>query len=134
MLEHTLNREGNRVTLTLKGDLTLPHAGEIKSALLALLQEEAEVAVRVTQADDMDLSSLQLLCAAHRSAATGGRQLTVSFDDGQLFRKVTASAGYIRDKGCTAGTLDSCLWRDGATVSGPTVSATPASGGSEDHR
>ena len=109
-MEHSLERSGTLTTLTIEGELTLPHAEGLKAALLALLGEEGDVAVRLTRVTDMDLSCLQLLCSAHRTADAGGRNLTLSAEDPREFRRLREAAGFVREKGCGPGREHTCLW------------------------
>ena len=68
-----------RREVTLAGDLTLPRAGEIREQLLSALEGE-EVVLRFGGTGAVDLSFVQLLCAARRSASVRERRLTVAGD------------------------------------------------------
>lgn len=112
-MNHTLKRSGNRTTLTLGGELTLIHADALKETLLVSLQEGGDVTVRFEKVIDMDLSCLQLFCSAHRTAAGAGQRLIMDIEDAELFHRIRSAAGFIRERGCTDKTGDTCLWLEG---------------------
>ena len=93
-MEHALKESMHGTTLTLGGELTLIHANELKATLTASLQSGGNVAVRLEGITDMDLSCLQLLCSAHRTAARSGQHFTLDAENSELFRKAAVEAGF----------------------------------------
>ena len=72
------NLTGNmqkEVVLTAEGDLTVERAIELKRMLLNALRDAASVAILFKENSRLDVSFLQLLCAAKRSALASGKDL-----------------------------------------------------------
>ncbi len=106
----TLKQAGAGRLVTLEGDLTLPHAEEMKKTFLKALVEADVVSISFDNVQDVDLSCLQLLCSVHRSAVRLKKQ--VRFDDNppDIFKAAADAAGYSRLKGCKLDCEKSCLW------------------------
>ena len=105
MIEHSGAR-----AITLEGDLSIRRACELKDLLLTALKEGRQVVLEFGEYVGSDLSLLQLLCSAHRTAARLGISLTFGDTVPADFRKTTEQAGYLRDKGCVCGNAATCLW------------------------
>jgi anti-anti-sigma factor len=99
--------DGHVVTLT--GELTIARAEELKATLSELLQEVSNIRIRVADVSAVDLSCLQLLCSAHRTAAALGKALTLEGDMPPLLRQVMKLAGFTRRKGCSFSPHTNCL-------------------------
>ena len=93
-MEHALKESTHGTTLTLGGELTLVHANELKATLTASLRSGGSVAVRLEEVTDMDLSCLQLLYSARRTAAGSGQHFTLDAENSELFRRTAAEAGF----------------------------------------
>ncbi len=106
----TLKQTGAGRLVTLEGDLTLPHAEEMKKAFLKALVEADDVSISFNDIQDVDLSCLQMLCSVHRSAVRLKKK--VRFDDTppEIFKAAADAAGYSRLKGCKLDFEESCLW------------------------
>ena len=70
--------DGAATVVGLGGRLTQARAGGIRAALRAALAEGKPVAIRFDAVGEADLTLLQLLCAAHRTAALRGQEMTVT--------------------------------------------------------
>ncbi len=96
--------------VTLDGDLTLAQAGELRMSLIKALIDADDVVLRFGSVTEVDLSSLQLLCSAHRSAVRLNKQLVFFGKWPEPFRKAVEDAGYGRVTGCRLDCGNSCLW------------------------
>jgi len=110
----TFIQSGDKGVVTLEGDLTLPHAEELKKVFLKALLKADDVAVGFGNIQDVDLSCLQLLCSAHRSAVRFKKQVAFSKGLPQELRNAAEAAGYVRLKGCRLDCEKSCLWMEAA--------------------
>jgi anti-anti-sigma regulatory factor len=99
--------EGHVITLT--GELTIARAEALKATLSELLQGVADIRIRVADVSAVDLSCLQLLCSAHRTAAALGKALTLEGEIPPLMRQVMKLAGFTRQKGCSFSPHTNCL-------------------------
>jgi anti-anti-sigma regulatory factor len=105
-------RSGDKGLVMLEGDLTLPYAEEMKRAFLKAILDTDSVTVSFGSVRDVDLTCLQLLCSAHRSAVRFKKQVAFSGALPSLVRSAMEMAGYSRLKGCGVGCEDSCLWME----------------------
>jgi hypothetical protein len=94
--------------------LTLANAGEVADALRAALAGDGKVTLDATAVGEVDLAGLQLICAAHRTAARDGRELEIVAGTGGARCAAVAAAvsalGFGRDLGCG----ERCLCREAA--------------------
>ncbi|HJV34815.1 STAS domain-containing protein [Geomonas sp.] len=98
------------VELKVSGRLTVEGAAEFKDALREALAETAELVVDLTGLTEMDLSGLQLLCAAHGSAEVAGKSFRLVEGDNEVLRMIAAEAGFQRQAGCPQDVSKSCIW------------------------
>jgi anti-anti-sigma regulatory factor len=106
-LEQQSGKQGN---LTLDGDLTVNRAEELRMLLIKALIDADQVRVEFGPVTGVDLSCLQLLCSAHRSAGRMQRRLSLSGDWPEPFKQTVEQAGYARHTGCRLDSDHSCLW------------------------
>jgi anti-anti-sigma regulatory factor len=94
----------------LEGDLTTSRAEEIKAVFINALMSAKEIIVTFGKITDVDLSCLQLLCAAQRSAVRVHKH--VRFDDSlpQILKDTAGASGFLRLTGCKVDCGKSCLW------------------------
>lgn len=92
------------------GDLTVNHAAEIRKALLEALKAADLVAIDAGNVKNVDISGLQLLCSAHRTAAECGKRITYAGKLPGAFLKAAEEAGYERLAGCRFDCKQNCFW------------------------
>jgi ABC-type transporter Mla MlaB component len=97
-------------TLVLDGDITVNTAEELRTHLIKAMINVEELSVEFGNIGDIDLSCLQLLCSAHRSAVRMNKRVTVSGAWPDRFRKTVRDAGFERNVGCSLDSCNSCLW------------------------
>jgi len=107
------SQAGERVVLTISGELTVPHAKALQAELLAALQSAAAVEVAVGEVSAIDITFPQLLCSTHRTAAALKKEMTVTGIEQERFGAMLRNAGFIRHIGCQESTRRSCLWLQG---------------------
>jgi ABC-type transporter Mla MlaB component len=115
MAEIKRQTRGEGELLTVAGDLTVAHIREVHAAVSDALARAAVVDVEVRDVSALDVSFLQLLCSAHRTADERGKNLRVrGLDRGQA-GEVLLRSGFLRHIGCRDSTRRTCLWvQDGA--------------------
>lgn len=96
--------------IRIQGELTVQHAAELKACLLSALSSAQSVRVDLEAIEDIDLTCLQILCSAHKSALFAGKNLCLGDETPEHFRNSLDAAGFSRLQGCTMDTGDSCLW------------------------
>lgn len=99
-----LQRTGSDAVIVAGGRLTFSHAGRLHRNLLDAFAGAGRVDLFLHDVEDADLSFLQLLCAAHRTAAAQGTAFTIGgLDaDSPLLRLIRA-AGAEGGVGCPEG-------------------------------
>lgn len=97
----------------LSGRVTIAHALELKQALLDALHLGTGVRVDLGGVVEIDLSGLQIMCAAHQSAQTLGTLFQVCDAGNPLYREVVEGAGFQRHVGCARDNSTSCIWVGG---------------------
>ena len=95
--------------LTLTGDLTIEKAAEIRKALLATLDDHDQVAIRLDSVTAVDLSCLQLLCSAHRTALGRDKKISLDLEDADFFERIVRESGFWRKTGCRTSRAKSCM-------------------------
>jgi len=103
-------KSGNKGVVTLDGDVTLQQAEELRRILIKALVDADEVSLDMDKVEKVDLSCLQLLCSAHRSATRFTKKLAFSGRPPQVLREAVETAGFSRVTGCRLDCDKSCLW------------------------
>jgi anti-anti-sigma regulatory factor len=106
----TYKEENNRGTVTLSGNLTLTEAEDLRMILIKAIINVDQVFLTFGEIQDIDLSCLQLLCSAHRSAIRMNKTVAFSGPWTEPFRRVVHQAGYARSVGCSLDCTGSCIW------------------------
>jgi anti-anti-sigma regulatory factor len=104
------NLSSDEGTIHLEGDLTLPNAAELKRILIKALINADAVMIQFDDVQELDLSCLQLLCSAHRSAVRLKKQIQFKGSLPKILQEMADAAGYLRLKGCQLDSEKSCFW------------------------
>jgi anti-anti-sigma regulatory factor len=106
-LKFDLQRKGNDAVIVVGGQLTFSHAGRLHKELLEVFAVGGRVDLFLHDIQETDLTFLQLLCAAQRTAALHGTVFTVGGLDSEItIRRLIHEAGAEQAVGCP----DGCLW------------------------
>ncbi len=109
-MNHQFTREGRKAVLTFAGDLTVEHAEEIRTAFIEALAKTKVLSMVFTDVTAADLSFLELLCSAHRTALRLNKRLEFAGARPAAVIRAMAAAGFERQSGCKLDTGNSCLW------------------------
>lgn len=112
----TFKQSGTTAVITLKGELTLPNAEELRSALIKALIDSDDISIAVESVRGVDLSCLQLLCSVHRSGVRLKKRVAFTGTLPKIFRNMIEAAGFSRLSGCKLDTEKTCLWAAAAGV------------------
>jgi anti-anti-sigma regulatory factor len=94
----------------MEGELTVGGIRKIHEELLHSLEKVRHLDIDIAGAVDMDLSFLQLLCSAHRTAAQTGKTVALTGDIPNIFRQAVEDNGYGGTGGCSGEAGRTCLW------------------------
>ena len=115
-----IEKEGGEVgVVKLEGDITVQQADELKQCLMQALGSVAKVYVDSSKASCIDLSCLQLLCAAHRAATRMEKSFQLAEPVTGQFRCLADTAGFTRHTGCRLDITKTCIWV--GLFSGPAI-------------
>jgi ABC-type transporter Mla MlaB component len=106
-----LKRTAKKGLILCDGELTLDHAEELRSVLIKALIDVDRVELDMEKVTRVDLSCLQLLCSAHRSAERMNKLLALRHGRPDELNRVAGEAGYLRRAGCRLDSDKTCLWR-----------------------
>jgi ABC-type transporter Mla MlaB component len=87
--------ESEAASVLLDGALTVRNIANVLDILLAALTDHHVVRVDCRAADAVDLSCIQLLLAAHRSASQAGKQLVLAAPADGLLRAALEQGGFL---------------------------------------
>jgi len=99
--------------LKLDGEVNIARATDLKDALLKSLEKAETVEINLTDVTGIDLSCLQLLCSAHRTASKKGKILTIKDPTLPMYIEARKNAGFMYSKPCQFVTTGDCLWVGG---------------------
>lgn len=103
-------KTGGKRKLKLTGELTLLQAAELRDALQNELAAGEEVEVVFSKVESVDLSLLQVLCAAHRSARKAGKLLSLPGNLPTSLVKLIDEGGFHGHIGCALDGRVACVW------------------------
>ncbi len=112
MADIKIKKISGRSTITVSGDVTVSGAKELKEALLNAVRTATSVKVMLRNISCADVTVLQLLCAAHRTAVLMDRTLAIEGADREPMATLLRHAGFLRHIGCHDSTRRTCLWVD----------------------
>lgn len=93
------DNEPEAASVLLNGALTVRNIVNIRDILLAALTDHQVVRVDCRAADAVDLSCVQLLLAARRSASQAGKQLVLAAQADGLLRAALEQGGFLGTAG-----------------------------------
>ena len=96
--------------LNWQGRLSIEEVIPLRDALLAALNQHAEVTIDVGDVASFDLACLQLLCAACGSAAIRGKRLTLRNAANPALAQILAENGLNYRENCLRSSCCGCLW------------------------
>jgi anti-anti-sigma factor len=99
--------------ITLNGKMTIQYAEEIKKVLQEALANNDRLQLDLEGVSEVDLTGLQLICAAHISAIRLEKQFIVNFSVNEPIKTIVQDAGFIRHIGCSIDISKTCVWAGG---------------------
>ena len=94
----------------LTGELTLHRAAEIKTGIVKAIQAKGEAVFRFDEVGEIDLSLVQILCSAHRTAYEAGKTIRFEGEWPQNFVSLLAETGLDEHVGCSLDGSVECAW------------------------
>ncbi|MBF0179004.1 MAG: STAS domain-containing protein [Magnetococcales bacterium] len=108
MFHHSLDDASGTAHLSVTGDLTIRNAAAFKDALSQAMDPKAQtLALDLNEVERVDLTTLQLLCAAHRLLQRQGKNLIIAGTLPATLRESVQMAGF---SACGGEHENSGLW------------------------
>jgi hypothetical protein len=114
MIDIKVEMSGGGAEVKLGGEATITGGEELKKALTGVLQTCQSVVVRTENTLDVDLSCLQILCAAHKTACRLNKDLSVENSAPGSFERAIHDLGYSRQTPCMDLPHGQCLFTGGS--------------------
>ena len=100
-------------TLTISGDLMIERSADLQKILIEALDKGDHLELDLKEVTRVDVSCLQLLCAANRSFHDIRRDLILKSDKvTDRFRKILCNTGYAGECCRADDFCHHCLWTD----------------------
>ncbi len=99
--------------VAISGRMTIEHAGEIRAALLEAFSRGDGVRLDLDGVSEVDLTGLQLICAAHISSIKRKMSFSVSTTASEPLISFVQNAGFLRHIGCSMDISQTCVWTGG---------------------
>ncbi len=109
------NSDGRQTTLIFSGALDLPNACKAHQALSEAIRNYTHVVVYIKQAEGIDLSFLQLICSAHRTATSQKKHFSLALEGNDSLKEVLILIGFDRHCGCGSDETEPCIWQTAAS-------------------
>ena len=100
----------SRTEIHLGGDLSVGRAGELRQIITESLSRGEQIVLACSESADMDLSFLQLVCSAHRTALQSNSLLKLSNTLEKKLLTKAGEAGYFRETACRSDKNHECFW------------------------
>ncbi len=110
-MELILDKKTKSGRLILKDDLTISRITSLRNEINKALAKVKSLVVDVEQAATVDLTFLQLMCSAHRTATVQNKSITLSGKINPVMEKAIEENSYTRSAGCALDATNTCLWR-----------------------
>ena len=108
-------RESGQIIITSGDRLTIETAAEFSRIFREAFETSNNVAIEFDPAVAIDITGVQILCSACRSAARSGKALTFHGPRPQALTSIIASIGAERHSVCKDNNDSTCIWFGGAT-------------------
>jgi ABC-type transporter Mla MlaB component len=109
-MELIIDKKTKSGTLILKDDLTINRITSIRDEIIKALTKVKSLVVDAEQAAAVDLTFLQLMCSAHRTATVQNKALSLSGKINPFIKKAIQENSYARSCGCVLDQTNTCLW------------------------
>jgi anti-anti-sigma regulatory factor len=106
-------RENGSVIITSGGRLTIETAADFARLAREALESSNNVTIEFEPAVDIDITGMQILCSACRSAAEGGKLFSYHGPQPPALADIITSSGAERHAICKHNNDSTCIWFGG---------------------
>ena len=106
-------RENGEIIVTSGGCLTIENAAEFSRIVREALESSKNVAIEFEPEVDIDITGVQILCSACKSAAQSGKVISYHGPRPQALADIITSSGAERHAVCKHNNDSTCIWFGG---------------------
>ncbi len=106
-------RENGEIIVTSGEFLTIETAAEFSRIVCEALEASKNVAIEFDPAVEIDITGVQVLCAACKSAAQGGNEFSYRGPQPRALAEIIISSGAERNAVCKHNNNSTCVWFGG---------------------
>lgn len=110
----SLADDGSSVTVTISGTLTIEGAAELQKAFAGVVSAAPRVALDLRQLEDLDMTILQMLCSACKTAAADKRSLVIEGELPACLKALNVGIGAHMAAPCHHNNNETCIFFGGA--------------------
>jgi len=110
----SVSSDGSGATVTIGGSLNIEEAVELHRALTEALAEAPLVVLDARHLEELDITILQTLCSACKSAAADGRALRFEGDPPACMKALNSGIGAHMGTPCRKNNDQPCIFFGGA--------------------
>src|SRR5689334_18274555 len=99
------------IVLSVRGELSIATAAELRTALLHQLEAATPVLIDIADLSTIDLRGLQLLCSAHRTWLKDGLGFHTVHVGGAVLTTARTAGYHASGSACPMGHEQNCFWR-----------------------
>jgi anti-anti-sigma regulatory factor len=107
-------RENGEIIITSGDRLTIETSAEFSRIVLEALETSRNVEIEFDPTIELDLTGMQILCSACKSAAQSGKTFSCHGPQPQALADIIASSGAERYAACKHNNKSNCIWFGGA--------------------
>lgn len=105
--------DGTSSTVTISGALKIEAAAELRQALVEALAEAPRVVLDARQLDEMDMSILQTICSACKTAAARKQSFLFAGELPVCMATLNSGIGAYQASSCNHNNDEPCIWLGG---------------------
>ncbi|MDD2542475.1 MAG: STAS domain-containing protein [Desulfuromonadaceae bacterium] len=106
-------RENGEIIVTSGNSLTIETAAEFSRIVREALEASRNVAIEFDPAVEIDITGVQVLCAACKSAARDGKEFSYRGPQPRALAEIINSSGAERNAVCKHNNNSTCVWFGG---------------------
>ena len=112
-ISHSLSSDGTLLEVVLEGRLAIDTTPELLALLRSQISAVSRTKLNVAALTDVDLSGMQLICSACRTAQENGNSFNFSGGLAPCVQEAIIAVGLQRHTTCKHNTNNPCLWCGG---------------------
>jgi len=105
--------DGSSATVAVSGALTIEAAAELRQAFVDAMAEAPRLVLDARQLEEMDMSILQTVCSACKTAAARKQSFSFTGELPVCMTTLNSGIGAYRESACNHNNNEPCIWLGG---------------------